>query len=325
MSIPLRSSAADSTFLTRRQLLATALGAAGWMATKRCALAQAEARPAALGDGGTGRRDYPILVHHCHLAAQKLGRDTSGRPHVGTVGDLLETLAAVGAAGAVVFAPFVPQGGVDANEWLVRTIAPHPHLIGFATIDPKHPDAVRQLRAAAAMKLKGVKFHPPVMKTAIDDPACRPFYAAAEELRMPIAFHTGAHGWYLRHYLPLLLDDVAKDHPKLPILIEHLGGMALFDQALSVLMNNKPNTFAGYTMERGPAGRFPESGLRPEQIQTLRDVIGPARIVYGLGYPWNSDNLRTLRDDLAEIRGWGLSAEDEAKVLGGNLQRLLPG
>lgn len=278
---------------------------------------------AAQGVAASPSRRCPIFVNHCHVGARKFGRDTSGRPHVGTVGDLLETLEAAGVAGAVVFAPFVPQGGVDANEWLVRAIERHPNLVGFAVIDPKDPDAARRLRACAAMNLKGVKIHPPVMKTALDDPACKPFYAAAEELRLPIVCHTGAHGWYLRHYQPLLLDDIAKDHPALPILIEHVGGMALFDQSLSVLMNNKQNVFAGYTMETGLTGRFPESALRPEQTRTLIDVVGPARIIYGLGYPWNSDNIRALRDDIAAIRSWGLSAEDEAKVLGGNLRRLV--
>jgi predicted TIM-barrel fold metal-dependent hydrolase len=310
--------------ITRRQLLCAGFGAAGLQLARGQSPAAAPA-PAAVPEGAASRaRRYPIFINHCHLNPRKLGRDTSGRPNVGMVDDLLATLDSAGVAGAVVFAPFVAPAGEDANEWLVRTIAPHPNLVGFAAIDPKDPDAARRVRACAGMKLKGLKVHPPVMKTALNDPACRPFFAAAEELRMPIVFHTGAHGWYLRHYLPLLLDDIARDHPKLPILIEHVGGMALFDQALSVLMNNKQNVFAGYTMETGPTGRFPESALRPEQTRTLIDVVGPARIIYGLGYPWNSDNRQALRDDLAEIRRWGLSEEDEARVLGGNLRRLLP-
>jgi predicted TIM-barrel fold metal-dependent hydrolase len=300
---------------TRRQILVAGLGGAS--------LLMAGCQTAIQGGSTARSRRYPVFVNHCHVGPRKFGRDTSGRPNVGTVGDLLETLDLAGVAGAVVFAPFVPQGGVDANEWLVRAIEPYPNLVGFATIDPKDPDAVRRLRACAAMKLKGVKIHPPVMKTALNDPACKPLFAAAEELRMPIVCHTGAHGWYLRHYLPILLDDIAKDHPKLPIVIEHVSGMALFDQALSVLMNNKQNVFAGYTMESGPAGHFPESALRPEQTRTLIEVVGPARIIYGSGYPWNSNNLRALKDDIAEIRSWGLSDEDEANVLGGNLQRLV--
>ena len=96
----------------------------------------------------------------------------------------------------------------------------------------------------------------------------------------------------------------------------------MFDEVLSVLMSNR-SVYAGYTMETGPTGRFPSSALRPEEIATLRHVAGPARIIYGLGYPWNSDNRQALRDDLAEIRAWGLPAEEEAKVLGGNLRRLV--
>lgn len=308
--------------LTRRQMLGAGLGAAGLLLTGcRPAAHAAEAAKSAATSAAPGRPD-PIFVNHCHVAARKFGRDTTSRPHVGTIGDLVETLAEAGVGGAVVFAPFVPQDGVEANDWLARAIAPHPQLVGFACIDPKGPDAARRLRDCAAMNLKGVKIHPPVMKTALDDPACRPFWAAAEELRLPIVCHTGAHGWYLKHYVPMLLDDIARDHPALPLLIEHMGGMAMFDEALSVLMNNR-SVSAGYTMETGPTGRFPSSALRPEQIRTLLHVAGPARIIYGLGYPWNSDNRRALRDDIAEIRAWNLSAEDAARVLGGNLRRLV--
>jgi predicted TIM-barrel fold metal-dependent hydrolase len=302
--------------ITRRRMLVGGMGAAGLVLAGRSPIVRADAAAA-----GSERR-YPIFVHHCHVAARKFGRDTTGRPHVGTIGDLLETLEAADVSGAVVFAPFVPQDGVDANDWLVRAIAPHSNLVGFACIDPKQANAARRLRDCAAMGLKGVKIHPPVMKTALNDPACRPFWATAEELHMPIACHTGAHGWYLKNYVPMLLDDIARDHPQLTILVEHMGGMAMFDEALSVLMNNS-SVYAGYTMETGPMGRFPSSALRPEQIQTLRQVAGPARIVYGLGYPWNSDNGQALRDDIAEIRAWGMPAEDEARVLGGNLHRLV--
>jgi predicted TIM-barrel fold metal-dependent hydrolase len=290
------------------------MGAASLLLTGRSPFAQT-------ADAAKPERRHPIFVNHCHVGARKFGRDTTGRPHVGTVGDLLETLESAGVNGAVVFAPFEPQDGVEANDWLVRAITPHPNLVGFACIDPKGPDAARRLRDCAAMNLKGVKIHPPVMKTALDDPACRPFWAAAEELRLPIVCHTGAHGWYLKHYVPMLLDDIARDHPALPILIEHMGGQAMFDEALSVLMSNR-SVYAGYTMETGPTGRFPSSALRPEQISTLRHVAGPARIIYGLGYPWNSDNRQALRADIAEIRAWGLPDEDTAKVLGGNLRRL---
>jgi predicted TIM-barrel fold metal-dependent hydrolase len=308
--------------LTRRQVLVGGMGAASLLLAGRWPVVHAADAAKPAGTSAARERRYPVFVNHCHVSARTFGRDTTGRRHVGTVGDLLETLEGEGAAGAVVFAPFVPQDGVDANDWLARAIAPHPNLVGFACIDPKEPDAARRLRDSATMNLKGVKIHPPVMKTALNDPACRPFWVAAEELRMPIVCHTGAHGWYLKHYVPMLLDDIARDHPALPILIEHMGGMAMFDEALSVLMNNRL-VFAGYTMETGPMGRFPSSALRPEQIQTLRHVAGPARIIYGLGYPWNSDNRRALRDDIAEIRAWGWLNEDKAKVLGGNLRRLV--
>lgn len=263
-----------------------------------------------------------IVIGHCHVAAKPHGRDESGRQEIGTIPALLRIMEEAGVSGAVAFAPFGPQDGVEANEWLCRELEKCPNLIGFAVIDPKQEGAADKLRLCAQMGLRGLKIHPPVMRTAIDDPASKPLYQAAEELSIPIVFHTGAHGWYLRNYMPILFDDVAQDHPGLPIIIAHVGGQTFFDQALAVMLNNK-NCYAGLTMEWGPSGRFPASALRPDQVDILLDTVGPSRILYGLGYPWNCDNLAALKKDIEWILGWDIPDEDKQKILGGNLTRLV--
>ena len=259
---------------------------------------------------------------HCHVAAEPHGRDESGVPGIGTIPTLLRIMEESGVEGATVFAPFHPQGDVEANEWLCRELEKYPNLVGFAVIDPKQRGAADKLRECAKMGLKGLKIHPPVMRTAINDPDNDPVYRAAEELGIPIECHTGAHGWYLRNYMPILFDDIAQKHPELRIIIAHVGGQTFFDQALAVMLNNK-NVYAGLTMETGPSGRFPASALRPEQTRTLLETVGPARIIYGLGYPWNSDNAKALRNDIDWIRGWDIPDEDKKKILGGNLDRLI--
>jgi len=267
-----------------------------------------------------------MLINHCHVSPRGFGEERED-PEMGTVVALQRILKESGVEGAVLFAPFGWEGGrweeigggLDRNEWLCRELRKHPNLFGFATVYPQDHDSPQQLRKAIENGLVGAKVHPPVMRIGLDSPAIESFWRTAEELQIPISIHTGVHGWSLRKYMPLLLDDIAQRHPQLPLIIEHLGGVAFFEQALAVLQNNE-NCYAGLTQV---SGRAPAYHLSPEQIRLLLDTVGPHRIIYGLDYPWNRRNLDALLFDLNWVRGWDISESDKEAILGGNLKRLI--
>ncbi len=248
-------------------------------------------------------------------------------PEVGTLPVLQNILSEAGVDRAIVFAPFGWEGGnweeivgkIDRNEWLCRELEKYPNLSGFATVYPQDHDAPQQLKRAIEMGLVGAKVHPPVMRIRLDDLAIDGFWKTAEELQIPVSVHTGAHGWLLRNYMPILLDDVAQRHPGLSIIIEHIGGMAFFDQALAVLHNNE-NCYVGLTQ---CSGRDPKYYVPPEKIKLLLSTVGAQRIIYGLDHPWNAGNLNALKHDLKWIRSWDISDEDKERILGGNLEKLL--
>ena len=267
-----------------------------------------------------------MLINHCHVSARGFGSEADD-PTMGTLATLQRVLAEAGVDKAVAFAPFGWEGGrweeigggLGRNEWLVGQLEDHPNLLGFANVFPQDHDAPDQLRRAIESGLVGAKVHPPVMRIRLDDPALEPFWTTAEELRIPVSIHTGVHGSRLRTYMPILLDDVAQRHPNLPLLLEHIGGIAFFDQALAVLHNNK-NCYVGFTQL---SGRDPKYALSPERLRLLLDTVGADRLVYGFDYPWNpGGNLAALKHDLAWIGGWDIPEADKAKILGGNLERL---
>jgi predicted TIM-barrel fold metal-dependent hydrolase len=303
--------------LTRRQVLTAALGTASMAALARSGLAAAD--PKTQPPAG-------LFVNHCHVSLKGFGGQRD-RPEMGTIPALQEILRQNGVAGTICFAPFGFEGGrwekigggKDRNQWLCEELRNHPNLRGFATVYPQDHDAASQLKQAIAGGLVGAKVHPPVMRFRLDDPAGEPFWRAAEELNIPVSIHTGSHGWNLRYYMPLLLDDIAQAHPKLPLIIEHLGGIAFFDQALAVLHNNK-NCYAGLTQ---CSGRDPKYALDPARRDLLLSTVGADRIIYGLDYPWHENNPEALANDLAWVRSWGISEEDQQKILGGNLCRLI--
>jgi len=268
-----------------------------------------------------------MLINHCHVGPKGFGGEPDN-PEMGTVAALQRILSEVGVDRAVCFAPFGWEGGpwaeigggLDRNEWLARQIEEHPNLLGFANVFPQDHDAPDQLRRAIESGLVGAKVHPPVMRIRLDDPALEPFWATAEELRIPVSIHTGVHGAHLRTYMPILLDDVAQRHPSLPLLLEHIGGIAFFHQALAVLHNNR-NCYVGLTQLSGRDRRY---ALSPERLALLLETVGADRMVYGFDYPWNpGGNQTALEHDLAWVQGWKIPDDDKAKILGGTLSRMV--
>lgn len=238
-------------------------------------------------------------------------------PLEGSITRLKTWMKELGFCKAVAFAPFASQMKSDPNQWLLDALAGESDVVGYATINPSEPDAPDRLRHYIKKGFRGAKIHPPIFKIQINDPAIDPFFLVAEELGIPVQFHTGVHGWFLRKYEPILLDDLAQRHPRLPIIIGHVGGVAFFDQALAVLQNNR-NTYAEIAQTRREEVPW---HLSSERIKLLLRYVGPNRIIYGADYPYN--DITVLHQDLAWIRSWGLPAEDEARILGENLARLI--
>ena len=256
-----------------------------------------------------------MILNHCHVMPE--GTFKKDDPLEGSIARLKVWMRELGFEKAVAFAPFASQMKSDPNDWLLAALAGEKDIYGYATINPAEPGAPERLRHFVARGFAGAKIHPPIFRIQINDPAIDPFFQVAEELGIPVQFHTGVHGWFIQKYQPILLDDLAQRHPKLPIIIGHVGGVAFFDQALAVLQNNR-NTYAEVAQTRREEVAW---HLSADRIKLLLRYVGPNRIIYGADYPYN--DLAVLRDDLAWIRSWGLSAEDEAKILGGNLARLL--
>ena len=269
-----------------------------------------------------------MFISHCHVGAVGFGAERND-PEVGTLPKLKWILETAGVDRAVVFVPF-PSEGLgwggeaaeqfgDPNEWLSEELKKYPSLVGFACINPKEPNAPQRLKKAVKTGLVGAKVHPPVHGLTVNDPAIDGFFQAAEELKIPIHIHTGVHGGFLRTYEPILIDDLAQRHPNLPIIMDHIGGYALFDQALAVLHNNK-RCYAGLTQ---CSGREPLYYLTPERVDILLKTVDANRIIYGLDYPWNAGNLAALKNDIKWVQSWDISDQDKDKILGENLAQLI--
>ncbi len=265
-----------------------------------------------------------IFANHAHVFPETV------RPE-GSVDNLLRLMDACDIARAVCFAPLRRQvadaGYPEPNQWLAERIANEPRLVGFACIDPVAEDALARLARIPELGLVGCKLHPALDRFDITDTRALEFYAAAEQMRVPLDVHTGPHWWRLVDNDPLKFDEIAFRHPALVMILEHLGGRPFFEHVLAVLGNNLPlgrpgNLYGGITsVLQRDYQRLWYLGI--ERIAEAIYILGEDMPVFGLDFPYNS--AEQIRDDLRQLRTLPLSAEGFAKLFGGNLQRALSG
>ena len=259
-----------------------------------------------------------MILNHCHVGPpghfhamwDQLGEND------GTFEALCAFLGETGFERAVVFAPFRQWFEGDPNKWLLDAVAGNDRYVPFITIN-EAATAVDDLRSGFKRGAKGVKFHPAITRIAIDEPALGDFYKLAEEMRMPVLIHTGPHGWFLSKYRPILVDEVARNHPKLPLIIEHLGGAGLVRETYAV-MQNSPNTYGGFT-----TCLTADSGwhVPTEEAAILIRKFGADRFIFGADFPWNqADNTRKARKVMEGMKMPGVDLE---LVLSGNMERLV--
>jgi predicted TIM-barrel fold metal-dependent hydrolase len=138
-----------------------------------------------------------------------------------------------------------------------------------------------------------------------------PVLEEAASLDIPVLFHTGEPPYSL----PALLDPVARDHPKVNIIIGHFGtqSVSYAVDAVNVARHN-PNVL----LETG-------WGPLPRVIEGVR-TLGPDRLIFGSDSPPQEiySQLRTVTNlHRKPPLGVSLSEEDVLKILGGNLARLM--
>ena len=202
-----------------------------------------------------------------------------------------------------------------SNDLIADTVNLYPdRLIGFASVDPhKGIVAVEELkRAVTELGLKGLKLLPHLLEMYPSDRAIYPLYEVAQELQIPVLFHTGTQfhaGTKLKYCRPLDLDEVAIDFPRLTIIAAHFG-FPWFWETIAIVQRN-PNVF------------FNIAGWAPRHIpkDLIRYMNGPlkTKALLGSDYPLLSrvrimkeiDELE-LKDGVKEL----LCSENPKRVLG---------
>jgi predicted TIM-barrel fold metal-dependent hydrolase len=125
----------------------------------------------------------------------------------------------------------------------LAAIVPGLHAIGIA--DPtktrkRHLDRVEDLLKKG--KIKAFKAYLGYLHYGPDSTSYGPYYELAAYYKLPVIFHTGdtfSHLAKVKFAHPLLVDEVAVDHPEVRFVIAHVANPWLTDAAEVLYKNNK--------------------------------------------------------------------------------------
>ena len=236
------------------------------------------------------------------------------------------------------------------NDRLAEAIARHPaRFAGFAALPTVTPDAAADEleRCVRDLGFKGAMIHGLTNGKFIDEKQFWPIFERAAALGVPIYLHPSfPHPQVMEAYysdyakdfpqviraawgytvetatqaIRLVLSGVFEAHPKLQIVLGHMGETLPFvlwriNQALSRAGNQTLNfrqTFCDH-FHVTTSGNF----STPALICTMME-LGADRIMFSVDWPFVAnppamDWMRTLQ----------ISETDKRKILGGNAQRLL--
>lgn len=174
------------------------------------------------------------------------------------------------------------------NDFVAETVRDHPDVfMGMGAIDPWQGElARREIRRIKDLGLHGIgELNPARQHFYPNDPRFYPLWAEAEELGLPILFHSGyaaagsgtpgGGGVKLKYCRPMHLDDVAADFPGLTIISAH-PSWPWTAESLAIA-RHKPNFFIDLS---GWAPKyFPQ-----ELVQQVNSLI-PHKALFGSDAP----------------------------------------
>jgi predicted TIM-barrel fold metal-dependent hydrolase len=159
--------------------------------------------------------------------------------------------------------------------------------------------------------MKGLKLLPPYQHFYPNDIAINKLYEKAQELKIPVVFHTGTSVFQkarLKYADPLYLDDVAVDFPDMTIVQAH-GGRSLWYNTAFFLAKRHKNVYIDI------------SGLPPQNLlRYFPDLEKIAdKVVFGSDWP----GIASIKKNIETIRRLPLKDETKLKILGENARKVL--
>lgn len=213
-------------------------------------------------------------------------------------------------------------GHIVTNEEIktIVDLAPD-RFIGFASVDPRRPDAVEVLDYSfKELGLMGLKLHPSKQRFYPYEDMLKPIYEKCLQYDKPIMFHAGM-SWEpdapAKYSQPLHFEDVAIAYPKLRMCLAHFGWPWIHETVMLLL--KYPNVYTDTSLlHMDNAKDFYE--------QVFTRNMGPLWIERNLNdkvmFGTNAPRFRAKRL-LPALEGLGFRKSTLDKILGGNAMKFI--
>jgi len=204
--------------------------------------------------------------------------------------------------------PATAEGFQECNRWIADGMRRFPGRVrGYCYVNPGHPQAALEeiRRCVEDHGFAGIKLY---NEHTCIDPVVFPVVELAIELNVPILHHAG-HAHYLMEDQPRISDgghlaELARRYPEAKLICAHLCGGGDWEWTIKAL-RHAPTVFLD------TSGSVTDEGT----VELAARVLGADRLVFGCDM--------SMTASVGRIRGADLSARDKAKILGGNMAKLL--
>ncbi len=211
-----------------------------------------------------------------------------------------------------------PQVAQEANDYIIESVRRHSSkLIGFCSVNPAWgAAAVEEAERCAEAGLRGIgELHADSQVFDVSDrEVLAPLMKLAGERGLPVLVHGSepvGHGYPGKgHTTPDLLYKMARDFPDNVFVCAHWGG----GLPLYSLMPELPAELENVYLDTAASPFL----YQPAIYSTVVDVAGSGHILFGTDYP-----LLSYKRSLEHLEEAHLAPEHQARILGGNAQRLL--
>ncbi|MBP3697744.1 MAG: amidohydrolase family protein [Clostridia bacterium] len=261
-----------------------------------------------------------IIDFHTHCFPDKIAskamdrlRMRSGivRPfHNGSVNGLLELQKRDGVDYSVVLNIATnPRQQKSVNDFTI-SLKEVEGIIPFGSVHHESPEALDELERLKENGIKGVKLHPDYQDFFVDDEKMLPIYEKIGQLGLITVFHCGFDIGYPEpvHCSPERLARVLHAFNGAPVVAAHFGGLCARPETLEHLCGKDVYLDTAYCYGM----------LTPGKAKELIDIHGADKILMGSDAPWSAP-----WQEIALVKCFGLSEEDEKAVLGENARKLL--
>jgi len=191
----------------------------------------------------------------------------------------------------------------EGNDFVLDTARAHPdRFYAFATANPWYGKrAVEELRRALGEGARGIKLHPSLQGFLLCDELVYPLVELAEELAVPVFFHTGTPVFSL----PMQLAELALRFPQVNFIMGHMGSTDFWLDAIPAAQQAR-NIY------------LDTSWSLPDEVTRAIAAVGAGRVLFGTDTP-----LSTLHAEMGCRRAAKLPDDVRDQVMGGNILGLL--